>query len=312
MKNFELKEQSQFNFHDGSKIQLNFANWLKAKYLETLLFKTKREKNCNLFIITLCALIFCLFFVKSNTIAQTCDCTDYIYINDPSTAGPVHKFRIEADSTLTEIFSNTVTSTPFIPSGQVLLPHGLDLDQDGSLYVGNIDRGPTATRGIDKFGCEGTLTQANAIPNDEDPGNSNGPDGTALPNGPVGSQTNFFILDGIMYVNSWVIDGIDGPRVTAYSVCTGEQLGYFESCDPVTNAALVTGDHWGLYVEKSTHTAFYNTTQGIVVYDLTQPYGCQDSIIVKQGLSNINNRGITRLPDGTFITRDSNNLFELG
>lgn len=241
---------------------------------------------------------------------QSCNCEEYVYINDPGATGPVHKFKIEPDSTFTEIFSDNTTMTPFISGGQVLLPHGVDADCFGNLYVGNIDRGASATRGIDKFNCLGVLEQANVIPNDEDAGNMNGPGGSSLPPGPVGGQTNFFIVGDKMYINSWVQDDIDGPQITVYDVCSGERLGEYINCDPSTGTTSITGNHWGMYVNETTMTAFYNTNSGIVVYDLTQPFGCQDSVIIKQGALNTNNRGITQLPDGSLVTRHDDHIFK--
>jgi len=50
-------------------------------------------------------LLFTLLITWSNLLnAQTCECKDYIYLNDTS-GDEVHKFLVNSDGTLTEIFN---------------------------------------------------------------------------------------------------------------------------------------------------------------------------------------------------------------
>lgn len=78
-----------------------------------------------------------------------CECYEYIYANSPF-SGTVEKFRVNSDGTLTEI------GNPWYPGGATPNPHGLGVDLNGRLYIGqdfNKD-------GIRRFDSDGTIHPA--------------------------------------------------------------------------------------------------------------------------------------------------------
>ncbi len=145
------------------------------------------------------ALVFLLFF-QTTVFAQaaSCNCTEYIYLNEPTTGGAVHKFSVSTDGTLTEIgmpwFDNTAAGEA------VVSPHGLGVDKNGNLYIGE-----TAQGNIRQFNCDGDITPLTEF---------------EIQTG----GTNFGVVDNIMYVNA--VDAIpDG--IYAYDLCTGNVIGYY-------------------------------------------------------------------------------------
>ena len=56
---------------------------------------------------------------------QSCNCSEYIYLNDTGT-NEVHKFKVEADGSLTEI------GAPFL---SMPAPHGIGIDANGFTYI---------------------------------------------------------------------------------------------------------------------------------------------------------------------------------
>ncbi|MEM1121905.1 MAG: hypothetical protein AAGJ18_15745, partial [Bacteroidota bacterium] len=63
----------------------------------------------------------------------TCSCREFIYLNERTGAGAVHKFEVRPD-TMLEI------GTPWLDNGalgdQMTDPHGLGMDLNGRLYIG--------------------------------------------------------------------------------------------------------------------------------------------------------------------------------
>lgn len=138
-------------------------------------------------------------FLYENSVAQTCNVTDYIYLNDPqdyNTQGFVHKLKIGAAGTLTEI-ANANGTTPWFPQGGGLgSPHGLGQDLNGNLYIGaNPGIGPIA-----KIKCDGTVDNLNFI-------NDGG--------------FNIVSKDGFLYVSS-----ASSNHINRYALCDGSLQGY--------------------------------------------------------------------------------------
>jgi len=79
--------------------------------------------------------------------AQTCDCTDYLYVND-ATANVIHKFPINpSDGSL-----GPEVGMPW--STLIEEPHGLVSDLNGNLYIANQTSSDLALR---KVSCDGTI-----------------------------------------------------------------------------------------------------------------------------------------------------------
>ncbi|MEZ5059298.1 MAG: SdrD B-like domain-containing protein [Saprospiraceae bacterium] len=90
------------------------------------------------------------------TCAVSCDCTDYLYVNDP-TLDLTHKFTINPDGTI-----GAEIGSPWMPTGNITNPHGVVGDVNGKLYIAQIDVTPTQLYQVD---CDGTILNTNAIPN---------------------------------------------------------------------------------------------------------------------------------------------------
>ncbi|MEM1214873.1 MAG: hypothetical protein AAGJ82_04270, partial [Bacteroidota bacterium] len=80
-----------------------------------------KKRTTHLFTIGLCCYLLSLLLPL--TAYSQCDCTEYVYLNEPTTNGAVHKYRINADNTFTEIgtpwFDNAVAGAGLNS------PHGL-------------------------------------------------------------------------------------------------------------------------------------------------------------------------------------------
>lgn len=81
----------------------------------------------------LCAFVMCCLLPWVSLSAQAtvnCDCTEYLYINEETNGGRVHKYTITPGTgALTEI------GTPWNSSTELPLPHGLAADINGFLYI---------------------------------------------------------------------------------------------------------------------------------------------------------------------------------
>lgn len=91
---------------------------------------------------------------------QTCDCVDYLYVNDPA-LDITHKFTINPDGTIgPEIFSSG--TTPWLAPNVITNAHGVVSDLAGNLYISQIDTDPTT---LYQVGCDGTIKSTDFIPN---------------------------------------------------------------------------------------------------------------------------------------------------
>jgi len=230
---------------------------------------------------------------------QVCNCTDYLIVNDPQNNngnGFVHKFAINSDSTLTEIFSNPPTNTDsWIPSGVIQSPHGLGVDLNGNYYIGGYVDGHTGplvggeTFTVRKVDCDGNL----------------------FPTSEFSIETfgfNMTSYNGILYSNAG-----DG-RITAYDPCDGSTLGYIELDGTGSGGRL----DWGFEIaEDGTFYAtngftFFGTYDKMYIYkfnpteaDFTNntiyaPFVSSDSFPAMA--SNADIYGITTDEDGNIYT----------
>lgn len=159
-----------------------------------------------------------------------CECTEYIYLNEASN-GEVHKLEILPGGALNEIFGGANNDKSWYPGDNVSelpSPHGLGMDLNGFLYIGETGLGDSNIR---KFGCDGQIYDTNEF---------------AIAN--TGTKQNIFIIDNALYNNS-----DDGP--TVWDVCTQQQLGKVCLNDGA-NTNL-----WGLHYNPVTEL-FYATSRG--------------------------------------------------
>ena len=151
-----------------------------------------------------------------------CNCSEYVYLNEPHSGGAVLKYKVEANGDLTPI------SPPWFDNGaageDLTVPHGLGIDPNGFIYVGEIASGGQ----IRRFTCDGGI-----LPESE----------FAITNG---GQTSIASLDGFLYANDW-----NSRFIKKHDYCTQGLVAEVELC----NAG---GQNWGLYYDENTGL-FYAT-----------------------------------------------------
>ena len=233
--------------------------------------------NFSLLVFTVIVLLFITMSIETN--AQSCDCTEYIYLNEPG-ADATLKFRVNADGTLTEVI-NPATPNGHWQEGTTIFPHGLGSDLNGFLYVGNIDGNP-ANGGVDKYDCAGTLIQEDAIP----PATGDGTTGVS------GYATNIYSIGNTLYMNSWPGSGYF-REIFAYDICTGDILGSYKWCEG-SNA-------WDFHINEEDNTIYINTNTGVHIADL-DAYLNGDCIPLT--FTDNTNRGIVVDENGFIYVRD--------
>jgi len=163
--------------------------------------------------------VFCA--VTQQTIAQTCDCTEYIYLNDASaTENLVHKFEVQADGSLIEIGS------PWLASGIINEPHGIASDLNGNLYIGALTgfANEAITGTISKLSCTGLVQNTDFLidaPSDV-------------------YNFNYASKRGFLYMPNNFTNEID-----IYSLCDGTLAGSID----IANNDDVYG--WGFYIDDN-------------------------------------------------------------
>jgi len=102
--------------------------------------------------ICLCILSSIFLFQSNLSLAQDCNCTEYVYLNEASpNFNDTYKFQINADGSITEILNSTT----------------------GGAWADNLTTDP---RGLDKYSCDGGIVQADYFPS---PPNNDGTGGVA-------------------------------------------------------------------------------------------------------------------------------------
>jgi len=179
------------------------------------------------------SIIFNLF-LTSLSIAQTCDCTEYLYLNEPSTSisQGIHKFELNENyDPLTDppsaIIAQEIGSPWFdnIATGETLTdPHGLAVDLNGNIYIGETNN--AASGGIRKFNCDGSI-----LPTTE----------FYIPNS---SGYSFASQNNIVYVNRQEFNVTEAENVIeAFDVCSGELLGFY------CLSGIGARADWGLHLQ---------------------------------------------------------------
>ena len=158
-----------------------------------------------------------LFFLNINLYSQSCDCTEYIYLNEISNGGLVHKYAVNPDGSLTEIFNDGGAWYPGAGTSELGNPHGLGTDLNGYLYIA----GSYNTTEIRQLDCDGNITPATdyLISNVSEP------------------HYNFMSVDNTLYTNVG----------EAYDICTGQLIGSVEFCNLSSTASI-----WGFYYDPVT------------------------------------------------------------
>ena len=169
------------------------------------------------------------------TFIPACNCTEYMYLNETSNNGAIHKFKINNDTTFTEIGSPWYQN----PSGgDLTTPHGLAIDQNGFIYAGETATG----REIRKFDCDGNIFPESNF---------------SISNG---GQTNIVTLNGFLYANDWQND-----EIKKWDICTQTQVSTADVCNGITR---IWGLHYSKYTNKFYSTsALGNETNSVYVYE---------------------------------------------
>ena len=203
----------------------------------------------------------------------------------------MHKFLVNSDGTLTAI---TQADGGSWNVGSTTRPHGVVPDLNGYLYIGNGLVGDEIVGGIDKYTCDGTLIQEDAIP----PTLGDGLTGTA------GAQNNIYSIDNVIYANGWYHTGYNDAVVSAYDICSGDLLGTYTVCNDDTELDRI----WDFSVDKATNSIIMNTyspTNGLAIGDLDANLNGACLEIVP-GTNNGHAVGITRDSDGNIYARHWN------
>ncbi len=188
--------------------------------------------------------------LQQENCTASCNCTEYIYLNEPGISA-VLKFAVDPiTGDLTEI-ANVDGATPWYPgngTSELPSPHGAAFDSNGNLYIGSNNN---LNQPIRKLGCDGTIAPI---------------DNTTIYN--EEQLTNMFSIGNTLYAT-----GTGGP--IAYDLCTGAYLGQMclndELGNPVTNP---TGLYWGLTYNPDTDmvytTSSRDTYQGIWAFSIAE------------------------------------------
>lgn len=228
-----------------------------------------------------------IFLLQPNLgISQDCTCTEYIYLNETSNGGVVHKYSVAADGTLTQIFNSGNAWYPGGGTSELPSPHGLGSDLNGNLYIGETEAGD-----IRKLTCEGEIVPESEYVISGDGGYN------------IGSIGNF------LYTNT-----SSAKEIRKYDLCTG-QLVVAQCFEFATNS----GQHdWGFFIDPVTgdmYTTYAQVggaaeTNGVIYKytdaDLTGSATCFSTPFIASD-DDIVNLGDNELPIGQLrgITTDS-------
>lgn len=216
--------------------------------------------------------------------ATGCDCKEYIYLNDPPT-NEVHKFQVQADGSLIEIGSPWLA--PTVPgSNQPLdLPHGIAIDLNGYLYIGDVDSFNPLRGGIVKLSCDGTVLE------------------DRIPNIDVWGY-NIGTVDNKLY--------IPAPRgpVRIFDICTGAE-------QPPITFEFADESSWGWTISKDQQ--FYYRATGWFDNDISQVIkgslsdGSEEVLYNTTATNNNTFMGITEDDEGNlYVIENDNNSGRAG
>ena len=170
----------------------------------------------------------------SCNIAGTCNCKEYIYLNEPD-LGAVLKFEVGNPIGLTEVVGSnggTPPSAHWYPGtgvSELTSPHGLATDLNGKLYIGSTYAPGFPIRSLT---CDGAID----------------------PITPTTINSNFLLTSMFSIGNTIYTSRSGGPA--AYNSCTGQLLGTMCLNDengnplPFSNGLAPDDQNWGLSYNK--------------------------------------------------------------
>jgi hypothetical protein len=191
-------------------------------------------------ILRITALVCSVLLISSNITAQTCSCTEYIYVNEVglSTGGRVHKFSVASSGIIAEV--GGALGTPWYPgtgASELPNPHGLGTDLNGRLYIGSNFTTPNTIR---RLNCDGVIAPSTEF-------------ATASPG---------FLLSNINSYRGAIYSNGNDRRIYQWNPCSPSgtlPTGYIQLDETTTD--------WGFYIDKN--GKFYVTTQNGKIYAFT-------------------------------------------
>lgn len=180
----------------------------------------------------LASVVVCSFFSQTLQ-GQVCTSSEYIYVNDIS-FDVTHKFRVNANGSLTEIPNGATGTVPWMPANTILDPHGVSMDRNGFIYMSEFLPGS----GMVKADCDGNIIQGapayieNAV------------------------TTNHVIIGNYLYAPEW-FTGANPVRVNVYNLCDGSPflVGYIQLGGVQTVFPFGFDNAWGIS---------YNANDGLI------------------------------------------------
>jgi len=157
--------------------------------------------------------------LKPQTCVQGCECTEYMYLNEISHGGSIHKFALDADYDASSDPATAIIGTEvgnpwynnFANREALSFPHGLGIDINGFLYIGetgSLDN--NLNNEIRRFSCDGVPVPSSAFTI------------------PRTAGSNFASNENTLYVNyNDDSDPSTSTWITAYDLCDGSLLGYY-------------------------------------------------------------------------------------
>lgn len=194
-------------------------------------------KYSGLFSLFICAV---LIFSSNHVTAQDCACDEYIYLNEVQNGGAVHKYKVNADGSLTEINPNG----PWYPNGgvsEMSLPHGLGSDLNGYLYIGESLDSDSEIRRLD---CDGSIMPTSVY---------------SIPNTPT--------FNVVSTGNTAFSTTVGSQTVEAWDLCDGTSLG---GVCLASNSGSTVSHGWGLYEYPEGTFYTYSASNGGSVYKFTE------------------------------------------
>jgi uncharacterized repeat protein (TIGR01451 family) len=207
--------------------------------------------------------------------AVSCDCTDYLYVNDP-TLDLTHKFAIEPDGTI-----GAEIGSPWMPTGNITNPHGVVGDVNGNLYIAQIDVTPTRLYQVD---CDGTILSSDAIPN--------------------WNRTLNLVSDDNTIYSIGRNPGGGTYHIYAHDVCSGNLINSLELPGGTPGWGLTKGEDGELYFTMS----FAGITSPHRLYHVDKNLTTTTLIWSIPQISGYNTHGVTQDEFGNFyivLTRNS-------
>lgn len=244
----------------------------------------KHPKNIKKYI--LLGLVFVSFAISSFAQTSSCNCKEYIYLNEP-VIGTVLKFEVGVGVPLTEVTGTNGPGHWYPGSGvsQLPSPHGLGTDLNGNLYIGSSYDVNTPIR---KFNCDGQIE----------------------PLGPTTINNQFILTNMFSIGNTIYTTRSGGPA--AYNSCTGALIGTMclndQNGNPLPNINGTVGSqmNWGLsynaVTQKVYATGVTSPRQSVWVFTKNQldagiAGGSCISPLIPLGTTSVINPGDNFLPN---------------